>query len=280
MAKSYLDKYSDAALLFYDSEFGTPQSYFDSFGIDTNRVLHTPLTDIEQLKFDIMQQLTNLERTDKLIIIIDSIGNLASKKEVDDALEGKSVADMSRAKQVKSLFRMVTPHLSLKDIPMVVVNHTYKEIGMFPKDIVGGGTGSYYSADNIFIIGRQQEKEGTEVVGYNFIINVEKSRYVKEKSKIPVSVSFDGGISRWSGLLDIALESGHVIKPSNGWYSKVDVATGEVEEKKYRIKDTDTKDFWMSILKDATFRKFIEDKYRVAAGEIIQKEIEVEDEPV
>jgi len=139
MAKSYLDKYEDAALLFYDSEFGTPQSYFDSFGIDTDRVLHTPLTDIEQLKFDVMQQLTNLDRKDKLIIIIDSIGNLASKKEVDDALEGKSVADMSRAKQVKSLFRMVTPHLTMKDIPMIVVNHTYKEIGMFPKDIVGGG---------------------------------------------------------------------------------------------------------------------------------------------
>jgi hypothetical protein len=151
---------------------------------------------------------------------------------------------------------------------------------LYPKDIVGGGTGSYYSADNIFIIGRQQEKEGTEVVGYNFIINVEKSRYVKEKSKIPVSVSFDGGISRWSGLLDIALESGHVIKPSNGWYSKVDVSTGEVEEKKYRIKDTDTKDFWAPILKTQSFQQFIENKYRVAAGEIIQKEIEVEDEPV
>jgi len=139
MAKSYLDKYNDAALLFYDSEFGTPQSYFNSFGIDTDRVLHTPLTDIEQLKFDVMQQLTSLDRDDKLIIIIDSIGNLASKKEVDDALEGKSVADMSRAKQIKSLFRMVTPHLTMKDIPMIVVNHTYKEIGMFPKDIVGGG---------------------------------------------------------------------------------------------------------------------------------------------
>ena len=274
MAKSYLDKYEDAALLFYDSEFGTPQSYFDSFGIDTNRVLHAPLTDIEQLKFDIMSQLTNLERGDKLIIVIDSIGNLASKKEVDDALDGKSVADMSRAKQVKSLFRMVTPHLSLKDIPMIVVNHTYKEIGMFPKDIVGGGTGSYYSADNIFIIGRQQEKEGTEVVGYNFIINVEKSRYVKEKSKIPVTVSFDGGISKWSGLLDLALESKHVVKPTNGWYSKVDVATGEVEEKKYRIKDTDTKEFWLSILKDKTFQQFIEDKYRVASGNIMSADID------
>jgi len=269
MAKSYLEKYDDAALLFYDSEFGTPQSYFDSFGIDTDRVLHTPLTDIEQLKFDVMQQLTSLERDDKLIIIIDSIGNLASKKEVDDALEGKSVADMSRAKQVKSLFRMVTPHLTMKDIPMVVVNHTYMEIGMFPKAIVGGGTGSYYSADNIFILGRQQEKEGTEVVGYNFIINVEKSRYVKEKSKIPVSVSFDGGISRWSGLLDIALDGGFVVKPSNGWYSKVD-SDGVIEDKKYRIKETDTSDFWMPILKNKKFQKFVTDKYQIASGEIMQ----------
>lgn len=277
MAKSYLEKYDDAALLFYDSEFGTPQSYFDSFGIDTDRVLHTPITDIEQLKFDIMNQLQNLERGDRLIIIVDSIGNLASKKEVDDALDQKSVADMSRAKQIKSLFRMVTPHLTMKDIPMVVVNHTYKEIGMFPKDIVGGGTGSYYSADNIFILGRQQEKEGTEIVGYNFIINVEKSRYVKEKSKIPVSVSFDGGISKWSGLLDLALESGHVIKPSNGWYSKVDLETGEVEEKKYRVKDTNTKDFWTSIITNKTFHDFIEKKYRVASGDIIAKE-EVENE--
>jgi RecA/RadA recombinase len=269
MAKSYMDKYDDAALLFYDSEFGTPQSYFDSFGIDTDRVLHTPLTDIEQLKFDVMKQLTDLERGEHLIIVIDSIGNLASKKEVEDALDQKSVADMSRAKQVKSLFRMVTPHLNLKDIPMIVVNHTYKEIGMFPKDIVGGGTGSYYSADNIFILGRQQEKEGTEVIGYNFIINVEKSRYVREKSKIPVTVSFEGGISKWSGLLDLALESGHVSKPSNGWYSRT-LADGEVENKKWRIKETDTKEFWEDVLAQETFQNFIVSKYQISNGNIMQ----------
>ena len=141
LAKSYLDKYDDAVVLFYDSEFGSPQSYFDSFGIDTSRVLHTPITDIEQLKHDSMAQLNNIERGDHVIVIVDSVGNLASKKEVEDALEGKSVADMSRAKQLKSLFRMVTPHLTIKDIPMVVVNHTYKEIGLYPKDIVSGGTG-------------------------------------------------------------------------------------------------------------------------------------------
>lgn len=139
MAKSYMDKYPDAVLLFYDSEFGTPQSYFSSFEIDLDRTIHCPITDIEQLKFDIVKQVQEIERGDNVIVLIDSIGNLASKKEVDDAIDGKSVADMSRAKQLKSLFRMVTPYLTLKNIPMVVVNHTYKEISLYPKDVVGGG---------------------------------------------------------------------------------------------------------------------------------------------
>jgi len=273
LAKAYLEKYEDAILLFYDSEFGSPQSYFDSFGIDTNRVLHTPITDIEQLKFDIMSQINNIERGDHVLICIDSVGNLASKKEVDDALEGKSVADMTRAKQMKSLFRMITPHLTIKDIPMVVVNHTYSEIGLFPKQIVSGGTGIYYSASNIFIIGRQQEKDGTEVVGYNFIINVEKSRFVREKSKIPVEVTFEGGISTWSGLLDVAIEGKFIVKPSNGWYSKVDMKTGEVEDKKYRVKDTYTKEFWMPVLQSKAFRDYIEGRYKVASIDIVGEEM-------
>lgn len=272
MAKAYLDKYEDAVLLFYDTEFGTPQGYFEAFGIDPARVLHTPITDIEQLKFDAANQIQEIKREDKVIIIVDSIGNLASKKEAEDALDGKSVADMSRAKQLKSFFRIVTPHLTIKDIPMVVVNHTYKTMEMYSKDVVSGGTGSYYSADNIYIIGRQQEKEGTELIGYNFIIKVEKSRYVREGSKIPITVSFDGGISRWSGLIDIALESGHVIKPNMGWYSRVDMDTGEIEEKKWRLKQTFDEDFWGPILKDPKFNEFIDNRYGISHGKIIQDE--------
>jgi RecA/RadA recombinase len=268
MAKAYMDKYPEAVLLFYDSEFGTPIKYFETFNIDMDRVLHTPLTDIEQLKFDIMKQLQDIERGDKLIVVLDSIGNLASKKEVEDALDGKSVADMSRAKQVKSLFRMITPHLTLKDIPMVVVNHTYKEIGMFPKDIVGGGTGSYYSADNIYILGRQQEKDGTEVTGYNFIINVEKSRYVKEKSKIPIAVSFEGGIQKYSGLLDLLVEGKFVTKPSPGWYAIVDSETGEIGQKK-RFADTQTDAFMEPFLQSESFKEFVRNKYAIAFGNIM-----------
>jgi RecA/RadA recombinase len=276
MASAYMKKYPDAAVLFYDSEFGTPQKYFETFNINMDNVLHTPITDVEQLKHDIMNQLQSIEKGDRVIIILDSIGNLASKKEVEDSIEGKSVADMSRAKQIKSLFRMITPHLTLKDIPMVVVNHTYKEIGMFPKDIVGGGTGSYYSADTIWILGRQQDKDGTEVVGYNFIINVEKSRYVREKSKIPVNVSFDGGINKWSGLLDIALEGNFVTKPSNGWYAKVDQETGEVLDKK-RFADTQTEEFWKDILLNDQFKEFVRKKYEITYSNIMGESETVEE---
>ena len=278
LAKAYLDKYEDGVILFYDSEFGAPQQYFDTFEIDTNRVIHSPITDIEQLKHDSMQQLNNLERGDHVMIIVDSVGNLASKKEVEDALDGKSVADMTRAKQMKSLFRMITPHLTIKDIPAIVVNHTYKEIGLFPKDVVSGGTGIYYSADNIYIIGRRQQKTGTEVTGYEFVINVEKSRFVREKSKIPVEVSWEAGISKWSGLLDMALESGHVIKPSNGWYQKADPSTGEIQpEVKVRLKDTQTKEFWLPILQDKTFSDWIRNRYTVGSVDMMAAEVSDED---
>ena len=274
MAAAYMKKYDDAVLLFYDAEFGTPQAYFESFGIDMNRVVHTPIVNVEELKFDIVKQLDNIEKKDRVCIVIDSIGNLASKKEADDALDGKSVADMSRAKALKSLFRIVTPHLNLKDIPLIAVNHTYKEIGLFPKDVVSGGTGIYYSADAIWIIGRQQDKVGTEIQGYHFIINIEKSRHVKEKSKIPISVSYEGGIVRWSGLMQVAEDGGYIRKPKTGWYEAVDPTTGEIiSEKLMRAKEiTNNSEFWQKMLNSTNFGEYIKNKYTIGASGSIMRE--------
>ena len=272
MASAYLKKYSDAVLLFYDSEFGSPQQYFEQFEIDTNRVLHTPITNVEELKFDIVGQLEGLDREDKVIIVIDSIGNLASKKEMEDAINEKSVADMSRAKALKGLFRMCTPYLNMKNIPLVAVNHTYQEIGLFPKAIVSGGTGIYYSADNIWILGRRQNKKGTDIVGYDFVINVEKSRYVKEKSKIPINVSWEGGVQKWSGLLDIALQGEYVAKPSNGWYCRVDQETGELLEPKVREAQTLEEEFWKPIFADTNFKDYLTDVYKIGGKATIDFE--------
>jgi RecA/RadA recombinase len=277
MAGAYLNAKPDAVMLFYDSEFGSPQSYFTQFGIDTSRVLHTPIANVEELKFDMINQLENLDREDDVIIVIDSIGNLASKKELEDALNEKGVADMSRAKALKGLFRMSTPYLAMKNIPMLAINHTYKEIGLFPKDVVGGGTGIYYSADNIWIIGRRQDKQGTEVVGYDFVIKVEKSRYVKEQSKIPIGVSWEGGVQKYSGLLDVALAGGYVDKPSNGWYQRVDLTTGEVLGSKLRLKETMTADFWEPIFESSDFSEFLAKTYKIGYNSVLNSEEIVEE---
>jgi hypothetical protein len=259
MAAAYLQKYPEAVLIFYDSEFGSPQAYFKTFGIDTSRVLHCPITNIEDLKFDLMKQLTDLEKNDRVMVLIDSVGNLASKKEVEDALNEKSVADMTRAKAFKSLFRMVTPYLTLKDIPCVAVGHTYKTQDMYPKDVLSGGTGIYYSANTIWIIGRQQEKDDEGLQGYHFVINVDKSRYVREKSKIPVYVSFANGVEKYSGLLDIALQGGFVTKPTVGWYQKKN------DTAKYREKDTYTDEFWSDILGSKEFKDYVSSQFMLVS---------------
>ena len=269
MAGAYLKEHKDSVLLFYDSEFGSPQSYFESFGIDTTRVLHTPVTNIEELKFDLVHQLNEIERKDKVIVVIDSIGNIASKKEVEDAENMKSVADMTRAKALKGLFRMITPKLTLNDIPLLAVNHTYQTQEMFSRAVVSGGTGVMYSADNVWIVGRRQDKSGSEVIGYNFIINIEKSRFVKEKSAIPISVTWEGGIERYSGLTEVAMDGKYVIKPKNGWYKAMNPATGEELSGNVRMKDTLKKEFWDNVFEETDFKEYVENKFKVGTVEMV-----------
>jgi len=260
MVAAFLRKHKDGICLFYDSEFGSPPTYWSNFGIDVSRVLHVPIQNIEEMKQDMPQKLNDISDKDKVIIFVDSIGNLASKKEATDVLEGKSTVDMTRAREMKSFFRIVTPQIKLRNIPAIFVAHTYQTMEMFSKAVVSGGTGIYYSADIIIIFGRQQEKEGTVVTGFNFILNIEKSRFVKEKSKIPLTVLYDSGINKWSGLLDIALESGHVIKPKNGWYAMVDKDTGEVSGN-VRFDATQTEDFLGKVLQSPSFVEYVKNKY-------------------
>jgi len=279
MAAAYMKKHLDAIIMFYDSEFGSPEAYFKSFGIDVSRVLHIPITNVEELKFDLMQKLDNknvdgIKRGDKVFILVDSMGNLASAREADNAVEGNSAQDMTRAKELKSLWRLVTPHLNLKNIPMVAIQHTYVEMKMYGKNIMSGGQGGMLSSDAVWIIGKSQEKAGDELVGYTFTINIEKSRYVKEKSKLEILVKFDGGISKYTGILDLAILAGEVIKPKNARYQLVDKATGELIGEMCKEADTENEEFLGVVLKRDTFKQWVRDTFKLAEGQMIAEESE------
>jgi hypothetical protein len=264
IAKAYLDTHPEAIILFYDSEFGAPQGYFAANGIDPKRVVHTPIKNIEELKHDIVNQIEQITREDKVIIVIDSLGNLASIKEVKDALSGNEAADLTRARQMKSLFRIVTPYLSLNDIPMIAVMHTYKTLELYSKDVMSGGTGAMLAADTVWILGRAQEKDAEGISGYHFTINIEKSRFVKEKSKLPITVSYEKGIIKYSGLLELALEAGIVIKPKNGWYRRADAEEGSKWSPNMRADAiNNSSEFWLDVFKTTNFSEWIHEKFAI-----------------
>lgn len=134
MVRAYMNKYPDAVCILYDSEGGMTPQYLSEMGVDTARVVHVPIEHLEMLKFDTVKQLSELSRGDHVIMVIDSIGNTASQKELVDALDEKSVAEMQRAKSIKGLFRMITPSLVIKDIPCICICHTYATLEMFCLD--------------------------------------------------------------------------------------------------------------------------------------------------
>lgn len=258
MVKAYLEKYEDSYCFFYDSEWGASNSYWESLGIDTSRVLRLEITNIEEFKFDLVEKLEKIKKGERFIIFVDSIGNLASKKEVDDAKDQKSVADMTRAKALKSLFRIITPMVNSKSIPMIVINHVYMEQGMFPRTIVSGGAGVYYSANDIWIIGKSQIKSSDGLEGFNFNINIEKSRSVKEKSVIPFQVGFDEGMNPFSGVFDIGLKCGFIESPSKGWYSF------KGSDEKFRRKTAEEdEDFMRKLVQNEEFNEMVKKEFKL-----------------
>jgi hypothetical protein len=260
--QAYLTTYPDAIGIIYDSEFSITPDYLAMYDIDPNRIIQVPTQNIEDLKFDAVNRLKQLERGDKVFFMLDSLGLLPSKKEVEDAENEKSVADMTRAKAIRSLFRIITPVLTIKEIPFFIVNHIYETMDMFPKPVIGGGTSVMLAANQVFIITRAQETEGEgakkELLGYKFTINIEKSRFVEEKSKFPFIVNFDEGIYKWSGLFDLAEEMGLITSPKKGFYQ----FSGD--EKQYRRKDLEENDkIWEELVADEDFNDYVTQKYKL-----------------
>lgn len=272
--KAYFDKYPDSIAILYDSEFGVTPDYLRSLGIDTERVLHIPIEHVEQLKFDMVKRLEEIKLGDKVFFMIDSIGNLPSKKEVEDAMDEKSVADMTRAKAIRSFLRIITTHLTTKMIPCIAINHIYQTMELYSKAVVSGGTAVMYTANQVFIISRSQEKGSEGITGWNFTIMVEKSRFVREKSKLAFLVDYETGIDKCSGIFDWAKDFGYIIQ-HGGWYQTVDLDTGEVNEKKVRL-DEIPETYYNKLVSLPSFKEQVSKKYKLtsAASPLVEEEID------
>lgn len=260
--KAYMDAHEDAVGFLYDSEFSFTPDYLNSFGIDQSRVFITPIVDIDKLKNDIINQVDSFGKDDKIFILIDSIGNLASLKEVGDAQEGKSTQDMTRARALKSLFRMITPRVNLKNIPLFCINHVYSEMSLYPKTIISGGTGVLLSSNTALIMSRRKATD-KNIEGFDFMIKIEKSRFIQEGLSLPLTIPKGGMIKKYSGLFDLGLETGFLMKSGNRYYIP-EISEAELYWRK-DVEDSD--EFWDNIFKNTKFIETIEEGLKVSVDQ-------------
>jgi hypothetical protein len=252
----------DSLVVLYDSELGSTPSYFEKAGIDTSKIDHRPIRSVEELKTDCANLMNDISEGDNVLICVDSIGMLRSDKETQDAIDNKSTADMTRAKQLKSFFRIITGESAIKQIPIVIVNHSYQTMELYSKEVAAGGRGAQYAAHTLLFITKAQENEkedGKNVLsGFRFTLRAGLSRYVKENASFPVSVYFGDGVNRYSGLFDFALEFGILKTEKQGWY----IVPGD-EKQKRRAEIEEDSDFMESLLANKEFCEKIEKKYAI-----------------
>jgi len=201
-------------VIYIDTEFSIELSELKDFGIDVSpeKFMLIRSNKVEDIKLMMAQFLSKLKEEkmagndiDETIVFLDSIGQLASNKEVEDAIDGKNKVDMSRAKAIKSLFRIINADLGYLDIPLICTNHTYKTMDLFPQDVQGGGKGVDYSASSIVFLSKAQLKTGGEddldlnSSGILVTAKAKKNRNAKPK-KIKFEINHSSGVNPFVGL--------------------------------------------------------------------------------
>ena len=213
MVQKFLDDNPEGNVVYFESESALTQEMLEDRGIDTSRILLVPVTTIEEFRTQAVNIIDGFDKQkkgdEKLFFVLDSLGMLSTIKETEDIGSGKNVRDMTKAQVIKGTFRVLTLKLGKVGIPMIVTNHTYDVIGsMFPQKEMGGGSGLKYAASSIIYLSKKKEKEGTEVVGNIIHCKNQKSRLTVENKMVDVRLTYDKGLDKHYGLLDLALKYG------------------------------------------------------------------------
>ena len=211
ICKQFLDDNPDSAVIYFESESAITKDMIESRGIDSSRIVIVPVTTVQEFRtqsIKIVDQYIEDQSDMKMMFVLDSLGMLSTTKEIEDTAAGSETKDMTRAQLVKGAFRVLTLKLGKAGVPLVVTNHTYDEMGLFAKKVMGGGSGLKYAASSIVFLSKKKEKDGKDVIGNIIHCRNEKSRLTVEHKMVDVLLHYESGLDRYYGLLDLALKYG------------------------------------------------------------------------
>jgi len=221
MVKQFLDANPDAGVLYFESESAIPRELIESRGIDPKRMVILPVVTIQEFRtqaIKILDAYLEQEEHKPMMIVLDSLGNLSTTKELEDTAAGSETRDMTRSQIIKACFRVLTLKLGRANVPLIVTNHTYDVIGAYmPTKEMGGGSGLKYAASSIIYLSKKKDKDGTEVIGNIIHCKNQKSRLTVENKMIDVRLGYQSGIDRYYGLLEFGEKHG-VFKRSGNRY--------------------------------------------------------------
>ena len=228
VVKSYLDRNPEAGVVYYDTEAAVTKQMMEERGIDTRRVILAEPDTIQKFKTHALKMIDAYEKEpeDKrppMLFVLDSLGLLSTTKEMEDSLEGKDVRDMTKSQVIKAAFRVLTLKLAKVKIPLLVTNHVYEVVGSYvPTKELGGGTGLKYAASTIAMLSKKKEKDGDgDIIGNVIKVKMYKSRLSKEHGQVEVLLTYDKGLDRYYGLLELA-EKYEIIKKVSTRYELPD----------------------------------------------------------
>ena len=209
MCKQFLDDNPDSAVIYFESESAITKNMIEERGIDSSRIVIVPVTTVQEFRTQSIKVLDQYikDKTDmKMLFVLDSLGMLSTTKEIEDTASGAETRDMTRAQLVKGAFRVLTLKLGRAGVPLIVTNHTYDEMGLFARKVMGGGSGLKYAASSIIFLSKKKEKDGKDVIGNIIHCKNEKSRLTIENKMVDVVLRYESGLDRYYGLLELAIK--------------------------------------------------------------------------
>ena len=254
IAKNFLDNNKDSLILYFESEGALTSEMIKERGIDADRFVIFPVATVEEFRTQCLKLIEGIPKETKVMIFLDSLGNLSTRKEMEDSASGSDKRDMTRAPMIRGTFRTLALMLSKHNIPLIITNHTYDAIGsMFPKKEISGGGGIKYAASTIVTLGKRKHKDGTDVVGNIIKAKLVKGRMTKEESVVEMMLDYDKGLDKYYGLVPIAEKYGIFKKVSTRYETPVGKAFEKTivnDPEKYFTEDV------MKQLEKAVFKEF------------------------
>ena len=212
VVKRFLTDNPSGGVFYFDTEAAITKDMMEERGVDTSRVIISEPESVQQFRHNAIQILDNYIKSDNkppMLMVLDSLGQLSTSKELEDTAEGKETRDMTRAQVLKATFRVLTLKLAKAKVPLIVTNHVYEVVGSYiPTKEMSGGSGLKYTASQIVFLSKKKDKDGKDVVGNIIKCKMVKSRFTKENKEVEVKLTYDKGLDRYYGLLDLALKYG------------------------------------------------------------------------